>query len=642
VIEYRSNKDSPEWGRAYQMARRLYDSGKKRDALPRILNYVNKNPNGQFADEANFLLGKQAFDAHSNDLAAKYFNRIVVMDPPSRLRGDAIYYLALAHVEEGQRREALDALAKIDIREVNPSQRGRMFVLWGHTAADENRWLESTLAYIKARRESTESAQKSELEQLIEDAIDNKLNEAELDFVEQEYPADYPNALVKMRKVSLKMANGQRLEAQSLLQGVLGSTQPGSKAYNKAKQLLTRLQSLGDAQPGRIGALLPLSGRSEPLGRAVADGLQLALAPGPNNRGLDLVLADAGSTEESATQAFEKLVFEDKVMAVVGPLSGPQAEVTATKAAELGIPYIALSPHPGLLQKGSSIFRVALTPERQVRALVAYAKDRLGAQRFAILFPEDNFGKEFATEYFDAVKEFGGNITAAESYNPNQSDFQVQIQNMVGKGFPNFRHKEVADLQKQMEEKLQRPLTPKELRQLKVPPIVDFDVIFIPDTYRALGQIVPALMYADVTNVQLMGPSTWNNPKLLTRAGQYLDGALFVDSFAIDRDSRITKEFVTQYQSKKGTQPSSLSALGYDVGLAMRLAYNGKAPPQGRDELRDKLAHLGSFDGVLGVYVWDDSRDALSELQLFQIRKGAFHHQGGISIKAPTVPAAAR
>ena len=640
-IRYRSGQDTPEVGKFYQQARKLYDSGSKREGLVQIQNYEKSYPQGQFADEANFLLAKASFDNNDFETAAKEYQKIADLNPPSRLRGDSIYLRALCLYNLGRRTEALTSLSALDPREVSAGNRSKVFTLWGKTASEEGRWLEATLAYVKAHKEGVGPSQK-DLEALIDELVESRLSEVELNFIQQEYPVDYPAASVQMRLVMLRLASGDRGAALTLLQSVLANAQAGSKNHLRATQYVNRLKSLGDAKVGRIGALLPLSGKLETAGRAVVDGLQMAIAQ-PTGKGqppLELVLADTGPSDQTALAAFDRLVLEDKVMAVVGPLASNQSELIAGKAVEYGIPYIALSQKPGIVDKGPYVFRLALSPERQVRALVGYARERLGATRFAILFPEDNFGKEFATEYFRAVADFGGEVTASESYNPDQSDFKVQIDNMVGKAFPHFRKTEAADNLKTLEEKLGRAPTKKELDSASLPPIVDFDVLFIPDTYKPLGQIVPALTSAfagySVTSPQLMGPATWNNRNLLSRAGQYLENAIFVDAFSSERQSRVTKEFVEKYQLKKGTQPSSLSAQGYDVGMALRLAYGNSTSPENRDELRGRLETLGSFDGVMGVHTWDVRRDALSEMQLFQIRRAAFVHQGGIAIKSRT------
>jgi ABC-type branched-subunit amino acid transport system substrate-binding protein len=314
-------------------------------------------------------------------------------------------------------------------------------------------------------------------------------------------------------------------------------------------------------------------------------------------------------------------------------VSGNQADAVAAKAVEWGVPNITLASRPGLTQRAANIFRLALTPENQIRGLVTYATERLGARRFAILFPEDRFGREFASEYFRIVEEMGGVVAAAESYDPNQSDFRTQIENMTGLGMLAFRKSEAEALIQSLTLKLGREPTRREIeKQAALPPIVDFDVLFIPDTFRAVGQIAPALIYADVTSPILMGPSTWNNSRLLERAGQHLEKSVFVDVFSPERKGNSTVEFINAFQNRKGQLPNAMSAIGYDVGTALKMAFSNGGPVESRDELRSRLEVLGSFDGATGLMNWNSNREALQELQLFQVRRGTFAHQGSVLI----------
>lgn len=632
--QYRNVQDSPEVGRFYQAARRQYDQGQVKEALLQIKRYQQTQPEGQFIDEAAFLLAKDAFDNNDLETASKYYEFISSLNPPSRLRSDAFYLNAVSLYNVGRRRDALAQLAKIQVRELSPGQRQRLFPFWGRLASEEGKWLEATLALVKAHRDTADQQSKLQLEALVEDQIESRLSEAELNFILKEYPTEFPAVQVQMRLVALRIAAGRRSEARDLLTAITkGGVTAAPAVLKRAAELSARLESLGDAQVSRIGALLPLSGTNAELGRALLDGLQLALKSEDGTAKIEVVTADAGPNDDTAAAAFERLVFEDRVAAVVGPLSGRQGEVVASKAAELGVPHISLAARRGLIEKGPFVFRLALTPERQARAVVAYAKEKLGHKRFAILFPEDAFGREFAQDYIKAVEDFGGELTGIASYDPRASDFRLQIENLVGTAFPRFRRGEISENKKALTEQLGREPTNRELEQAQLhPPIVDFDVLFIPDTYRVVGQVAPYLAYADVKNVQLAGASTWKNSNLLSRAGQYLEGAFFVDAFAVERQSNATRNFVETFERARGRLPSGMSAQGWDIGQALRQVY-ARGAPGNREELRSRLERLGSFDGALGMHSWDSSREVLNELQLFEIRKNNFIHKGGITIR---------
>ncbi|MBS1984433.1 MAG: penicillin-binding protein activator [Bdellovibrionales bacterium] len=630
---YRSVQDAPATSQPFQEARQKIAAGQTREALPLLETYLKTEPTGQYADEAAFYLGRTALANNDAAGAIRNFSHVANLNPPSRLRGQAIYLKAVAESQTGARSEALKSLATINPQEVPANQRHGLFTLWGNLALQEGRTFESTLAYVKASKEAPDADKKQKTEAVVLEQISTRLSTAELEFLNKEYPNDFPAVDVEMRLAALKMADGRRAEAKALLSKVVMQVPPNSPTYKQANDMLARMGSSQQVlSSGKIGALLPLSGDQESLGRAVVDGIKEAFAKAGKHN-LELVVADAGNTVASAKAAMERLVFEDKVMAVVGPLAGSQAEAVAAQAIEFGVPNITLALRDGLTKSGAYVFRVALTPEKQVQALVGYAHQKLNARKFAILFPRDNFGREFATAYYRAVKDWNGTVTAAESYDPEQSDFHVTIENMIGMGFPNFRKTELEERLKLAEEKAGRKLTRKETEQNGLTPIVDFDILMVPDTFRAVGQIVPALLYANVTSPKIIGPSTWNNARLLQRAGQYLEGAYFVDIFAPERAGATTKAFVDRFQVARGGLPSPLSAVGFDIGTALRMAYGNDAAPESRDELRSRLETLGNLEGVCGTYTWDARREPLSEVQLFTVRRGSFVHQGGVVIR---------
>ena len=69
------------------------------------------------------------------------------------------------------------------------------------------------------------------------------------------------------------------------------------------------------------------------------------------------------------------------------------------------------------------------------------------------------------------------------------------------------------------------------------------------------------------------------------------------------------------------------------MGKALLMAYSRGGAPRDREDLRDRLEHLGSFDGSMGAEIWDEKREALSELQLYEVKKNKFNHIGGIKLK---------
>lgn len=621
--------DAPEVGQAYLQARAKLGTTESSEGYRGLRAYTQAQPGGQYVDDAYIRLAEQAIAESRFDAAGEDAAKVLALQPPSRLRARAIFLKAKSDFLSGRREAALVTLAKVHAEEIAAGDRYEFFRFWGEAAEFDGRSLESTLAYLRAIGATPVPANQEELKKKVDVFVDTKLAESELRFLQREYALPtYPSSKVHMRLAALAIASGSKMLADQYLTLVMNNNPPGSPIHREAMELKNRAQNLGMARLTRVGLLLPTSGAGA-YGSVVKEGLDLALESEGGGTQIEVVSADSGRSVESALAALERLVMEERVMAVIGPVSGDQAEATARKARDWGVPYITLSARDGLLESNPFLFRLAATPQKQVQALVKHARERFNAKRFAIIFPEDTFGEAFARAYFDAVASVGGAVTAAESYQPNQSDFRSEIQNMVGTNFPEWRRNERAELIKVKETKIGRKLSPKENIDFQVTPIIDFDVIFLPDSSRAIGQIVPYLRYADVTGPKLMGPSTWGSQDLLRRAGQYLDNAMFVDSFATDRPA--TDTFAKAFRNKYQKAPGSLSAMGYDIGLGLAKAYRQGELPRSRDELRTRLVGLGTIRGATGDLVWDESRDVLKEVQLFVIRGGKFHYQSGIT-----------
>lgn len=626
---YREVADNSEGVELFRKASSYQESGDARRAESTYRQYQKNFSQGEFADRVGIRLGNIYMERHDYEQARQNFRSVVELSPPSRFRGLAQFGEARAEFALGQTEAALKTLSAISFKEISRSQSGDVFAFWSRVAAQDGRWLESTLASIKAYYTSDQDPIQRSQAQFVREQIDQRLVETELEFILREYPNRFPANELRLRLATLQMARGEKDEATELLMRIMSSAPAGSAIWEKAKNLQARAHQFEDVANYKIGVLLPLSGRQERFGRAVIDGLEIAL----KGKNIQLVLADTGPNEGTLKAAFERLVFEDRVMGVVGPLSGANSDFVAQWAVEYGVPGISLSSKPGLTEKGAYVFRTALTPQKQVRALVRHSREKLGAQGFAVMFPQDSFGEVYASEFINAVRSGGGKLTAAESYAPNQTDFKVPIQNMIGLSYEAFRQEEKKRIIEEKELTLERELSSKELKDFELPPIVDFDVLFIPDTYRALGQIIPALLYADVNKPVLLGPATWRNPNLLRRAGQYLDGALFVDAWSIERQNPVTQNFVESFQLKVGKAPQALNALGYDVGLALAAAYSkrGRAP-ESREELRLRLSDLGQIEGAVGTHLWDAERDSLAEIQLFKAERARFVYLGSIDL----------
>lgn len=337
----------------------------------------------------------------------------------------------------------------------------------------------------------------------------------------------------------------------------------------RAKKMLAQIDLRHKVNPNTIGAILPLSGKDAVFGYKALRGLQLALDIYQDAQQEDFQLAviDSQSNPLIAKNAVERLIVEDQVIAIVGSLMSKTASAVASQAQKFLVPSITLSQKNDITEIGNYVFQNALTSQMQIEFLVETAMKR-GLKHFAILYPNDRYGIEYAQLFWNSVLERRGKIVAAQTYTKEETDFREQIQRMIGTFYKKDRRVE-------LKEKLEawRAKNPNSRRSPPnnlLEPLIFFDALFIPDEVKIVGQVAPMLVYNDVENMTLLGTNLWNTPLLSQRAGQFLETPIFVDSFSMLDREFIHSPFYRNYVRVFGQKPHILEMQAFEAGLILK------------------------------------------------------------------------
>ncbi|MDG2333599.1 MAG: ABC transporter substrate-binding protein [Myxococcota bacterium] len=405
----------------------------------------------------------------------------------------------------------------------------------------------------------------------------------------------------------------------------------------------------------RVGVILPLTGRYAPFGEEALRGLLLAggvfertrpepfegppgALPGPVvpgapvaappwmnhpafardlpvasevSPGIELVIRDSGGSPERAAAAVRELALQEDVLAIVGPIFSGESEAAAREAESYEIPLLTLSNRVEISAERDYVFRLRMTPDDEIDRLVEYAITESGMQTFAILYPMNRYGRGMRNRYWEAVMERGGKIVAAAGYEPDATDFKASIRSMVGFDLitPNER---VALQERSKALRRGRRLEPEAGALLKeilytqlgpdgeaLPPIVDFDALFIPDDHEKIQLIAPQLAYHEIEGVQLLGSRDWNDPELIRIGRSHVAGALVSTPFHPGSRFPIVQNFVAGYRESFGGEPDEFSASAFDaLNLVLTQAALDYAT---RPEIRDGIRRIYGFPGVSGV-----------------------------------------
>lgn len=392
--------------------------------------------------------------------------------------------------------------------------------------------------------------------------------------------------------------------ARQMLEGLLASPGLDPEVEELAQLQLARIRRRFTVHTQRIGLIAPLSGQYQGLGEALVRGARLALeqAGGPS-----IIVEDSQGTPEGAAAAVDRLVHEQGVVALLGPLGDRECRAAALRATELELPIVLLGAAEDLPGLSPWVFRHRISPEDQARAIASHALLDLGMRSFAILYPDDAYGRAMMNAFWDVVERGGGEVRGAEAY-PAQGaarDVDPAVRRLLG-GFYAKARQEPFEIKG------------KKSKQLAYQPVVDFEALFLPESPRRAREILSLVSYYDVsfrhddgkmlvagsraahTPVQVLGPGSWNSPLLARGAEPVVQGAHFPGTLVPDSPQPVVRSFVQAYHARHRRMPSELEAQAYDAAGWLFVAWQ-RGAGQGRPAVQAALLRVGGFVGVGGV-----------------------------------------
>lgn len=607
-------KASPAAEKELRAAEQNIRKGESKSAMARLKKIAQTNPDSDVSDDAHLLMGNLYYTQSNFTEALNQYNAVVKSDIATPLEGPARLGAARSLHRLGRTADAGKAIKDADKWNLTPEQRLELNKLRIEVASAQKDDLGALAAAVQVSKERAqevfESSHFSE-DDLKEIAGDSK------------YGALQPQA--KYRTALLQADRRDYSGARNTLQDVAAMV-PGTELADRANRLVNQIDARNKVDPRAIGVILPLSGPNANIGYKALRGIQLGLGLYGDNKstGFKLAVVDSEGNVDGARRGVERLIQEDNVVAIIGGLLSKTAAVEAARAQEFGVPTIMLSQKAGLTQAGEAIFRNALTSQMQVQALVDVAMKSLGMKNFAIMYPNDAYGTEYANLFWDEVKARGGNITAAQTYVPTEADFRSHVMKLTGSYYLDDRAEELRIRQKDLAEKNPKRSARNSGPSIEdiLPPIVDFDALFIPDESRAVGQIAPALAYNNVKGVRLLGTNIWNSPRFLQRGQRFVENAIFVDSILTSDPTFTNSPFYSNFKTAFNDDPGLTEVQAYDSALILRqLIASGETTRIG---LQQRMASLTNFPGALGILSVSPDREIRRPVTPFIVTKGAF------------------
>lgn len=345
----------------------------------------------------------------------------------------------------------------------------------------------------------------------------------------------------------------------------------------------------------KIGGLLEMTGGSASFGISSKNAIDLALKK-VNEKGvlggkkLALVVADNKSEASEATNGMQKLISQDKVVAVIGPnlSSAAIAAGTINNASKVASitpmgtnPDVTVDPKTKKTREYS--FRTCFIDPFQGTVMANYAVKELNVKRAAILVDNtSDYAKGLSQFFKENFVKLGGAIVAEEAYLQKDTDFKATL-TKIKAASPDF--------------------------------------IYIPGYYQEVGLIVKQAREMGI-NVIMAGGDGWDSAKLPEIAGkEALNNTMFSSLYSPDDASDLNKAFVAEYKKAYNANPDVFAALAYDSALLVVKAIEDAQSAEPA-KIAAAMAKISGFKGVSGEVTFNEQHNPIKSAVIIEHKDG--------------------
>lgn len=343
-----------------------------------------------------------------------------------------------------------------------------------------------------------------------------------------------------------------------------------------------------DAKEIKIGAMLPLTGDIATFGQSAKNALELIAEEVNKKGGIDgktvkFVYQDDENKPASSANVTQKLINDEKVVALVGSIGSTCSIADGPIATENKIPMVTpTSTNPKVTtQGGDYVFRACFIDPFQGTVLAKFASEDLKATTAAVLYDVANDYSKGLAEFFKAnFEKAGGKVVAYETYNTGDQDFNAQLTKIKG---------------------------------------TNPQVLLLPDYYQTVGIIAKQARAAGI-NATFLGGDGWDSPELFTIGGDAVNKGYFSNHYSPDDNSKEVQDFIAAYKAKYNATPDALAALSYDAAKILLNAIDKADSLDGAKIVEALKATNGTF--VSGSVTYDKDRNPVKGAVIIKTENG--------------------
>ncbi|WP_329476043.1 branched-chain amino acid ABC transporter substrate-binding protein [Kribbella sp. NBC_01510] len=385
----------------------------------------------------------------------------------------------------------------------------------------------------------------------------------------------------------------------SLIVASLALTACGSRSGNDSGG-----NSGGSTKTAKIGVIAPLSGDLSALGLGIQHSVELAVKQANDSNAipgwkLEVVPKDDEAKPDPGKNAATALAGDKDVIGVVGTLNtSVSQQVQPVLAAAKIVQVSPANTGPGLTQGANwqtdpkrpypTYFRTCTTDAVQGPFAARYLYETAKITKVATIHDKKAYGQGLVGTFTEEFKKLGGQVVAAQTINPDDSNYQAVISSI-------------------------KPSGPQ--------------AIYYGGEYPQAGPLSQQMKAAGL-NVPLMGGDGIYDPKYITLAGKTSDNDLATSVGAPVDTLDSAKKFVADYNAQGYKDPyAAYGGYSFDAAnsiinalkTSLKDASDAESARQATVDAMSKV----SFDGVTGKVAFDQYGDTTSKvLTVYKVAGG--------------------
>ena len=338
----------------------------------------------------------------------------------------------------------------------------------------------------------------------------------------------------------------------------------------------------------KFGFVTAYTGPGAAYGQAEKEGAELAVEEinkDPKTKmKIDLVTYDSKLNKAEAINAFKRLIEQDKVLAIQGPMTSGEIFAAGPIAQQAKVAVFGTSTTaPKVTDIGDYIFRNAIPGKLAIPTTVKKAHDKLGFKKVAVMYSNNNDQMVGENEiYQQTFKDMGIDVVATETFADKDTDFSAQLTKIQA---------------------------------------ANPDVICIAGFYQEGALIVKKAREMGM-NQPIIGNNGFNSPAYIQQAGDAANGTLVATPWNPERKTDKAQNFRKAYVAKYGHEPDQFAAQAYDAMYVLHQAVEQSGTTTDRKKFRDTLAKISDFEGATGKFAFDENRDPKMDLAVLEVKGG--------------------